>query len=424
MPRIIKNTLLNYLPDSFGIEKTVNSARIFEINNNKPAKTGIIVYLCEREIRTKDNFALQFSIQKSKELNLHLKVIHPKVNYKYQPKQDFIDNQIAQVKRQFNNMGLDFEIIEKSPFEIIKNIKPALLILDFNPILKRDYLESIDSKIYEIDGHNITPARFLSGKQEYSAATVRRKIYYKISPFLTEFYNLSTEKVKADYILDDFIENKLFYYSEYKNAPSKNVLSGLSQYLNLGFVSSQRVAIEILKSNVSDESKETFLEELIIRKELADNFCLYAKSFKDFSNIPSWAKNSLENHKYDIRPYIYSVEMFEKGKAHDKLWNATQNQLVKEGKIHGYLRMYWAKKISEWTFSPDESLNIAIYLNDKYAYDAPSANGYVGILWATGGLHDRPFSDYPVTGKIRRMTYNSLKRKIDLSTYFEKYLSE
>ena len=420
MPRIIRNTLLNYISTDFIIEQKTNPARIYELNS-KPIRKGEIVYLCEREIRAKDNFALQFALQKSKELNLSLKIIHPKIKYDYRQKQRFIDNQVEQTKTQFSNIGLDFEIIENTPVEIIKNTKPAILIIDFNPILKRDYLKNADFKIYEIDGHNIIPAKFVSKKQEYSAATLRIKIYHNIYPFLTEFMNLTSDKVEADYVLDDFIKNKLQYYSENKNDPSVNVISSLSKYLNLGFISSQRIALEVIQSGVKDINKETFLEELIIRKELSDNFCLYSKSFKNFSSIPNWAKMSLENHKYDIRPYIYSIEMLESAKTHDKLWNATQIQLIKEGTIHGYLRMYWAKKILEWMSTPEEALKAAIYLNDKYAYDAPSANGYVGILWAIGGLHDRAFADYPVTGKIRRMTYDSMKRKYDLFSYIKKY---
>lgn len=423
MPKIIKNTLLNYIPTDFEIEQIINPARIFEFNN-KPIKNGEIIYLCEREIRAKDNFALHFAIQKSEELNLPLKIIHPKVNYEYQPKQVFIDNQIIQAKKQFRQIGLDFEIIEKSPAEIIKNLRPALIIFDFNPILKRKYLKNADFKIYEVDGHNVIPARFVSDKQEYSAATMRRKIYYNIYPFLTEFENLTTEKVEADYVLEDFIKNKLQYYAEYKNDISKNVLSGLSKYLNLGFISSQRVTLEVIKSDVDNINKETFLEELIVRKELADNFCLYSKNYKDFSGVPTWARLSLENHKYDILSYLYSAEELENAKTHDKLWNSTQIQLIREGTIHGYLRMYWAKKILEWTTTPDEALKTSIYLNDKYAYDSPSANGYVGILWAIAGLHDRAFIDYPITGKIRRMTYDSIKRKYDLGDYLQKYVSK
>ena len=180
----------------------------------------------------------------------------------------------------------------------------------------------------------------------------------------------------------------------------------------MGFISSQKIAIKVIESSVSNDNKEAFLEELIVRKELSDNFCLYAKNFKDFSSVPNWAKISLESHKYDLRTYIYSTLELEQAKTHDSLWNASQIQLIKEGKIHGYLRMYWAKKILEWTSTPVKALQTAIYLNDKYAYDAPSANGYVGILWAIGGLHDRAFNDYPVTGKIRRMTYDSIKKKL------------
>lgn len=423
MPKIVKNTLLNYIPQNFEVENFVNPVRIFDFNN-KPIQKGDIVYLCEREIRVKDNFALQFALQKSKELNLSLKVIHPKIHCEYVSKQEFIDRQIAQAQQNFSKLNLDFEIIDTTPQVIIKTINPALLIIDFNPILNRAWLKNVDFKVIEIDGHNIVPARYVSDKQEYSAATIRAKIYHNIYPFLSEFKAFGDEKVEADFVLEDFIKNKLPYYAQFKNNPSKNVLSGLSKYLNLGFISSQRIAIEVIKSRASAENKEAFLEELVVRKELADNFCLYNKQFKSLKGIPSWAKNSLESHREDFRPYIYTMEELESAKTHDKLWNAIQNQLMRDGIIHGYLRMYWAKKILEWTISADVALKIAIYLNDKYAYDAPSANGYVGILWAIGGLHDRAFTDYPVTGKIRRMAYNAIKRKCDLSNYLKKYVSE
>ena len=423
MSRIVKNTLLNYVPSKYVVvENKINSARIYEVNN-RPIKIGNILYICEREIRAKDNFALQFAIEKSKELNLPLKILHPKTNCEYMPKQQFIDRQLAQAQVLFNKLNLDFEINEKTPQEIIKSINTAILIVDFNPIVKRDYLKNADFKIYEIDSHNIVPARFISDKQEYSAATLRRKIYQNIFPFLTEYINLTSDKVEADYVLEDFINNKLQYYFENKNNPSMHAISGLSKYLNLGFISAQRVAIEIINAEVSIENKESFLEELIVRKELADNFCLYSKCFKDFSSVPNWVKISLENHKYDIRPFIYSLKDLENARTKDKLWNATQIQLIHEGTIHGYLRMYWAKKISEWLLTAEEALETAIYLNDKYAYDAPSANGYVGILWAIGGLHDRAFADFPITGKIRRMSYGSIRRKYDLDAYVKKYTS-
>lgn len=421
MPKIVRNTLLKYIPKNFSVEKTVNSARIFNSNENK-ITYGNIIYLCERELRAKDNFALFFGEQLSKKYNSPLKIIHPKIFCSYKPKQDFLERQISQAESLFIKSGFDFEIFGgKDILNYLKKLNTSALIIDFDPINNRKYLHNAPFKVFEVDSHNIVPARFVSDKQEYNASTLRRKIYYNIYPFLSEFENITNEKVEADFILDNFIKNKLPDYAMFKNNPEYDVLSGLSKFLNLGFISSQRVALEVIKSNVSDENKESFLEELIVRKELSDNFCLYTKNFKDFSGIPSWAKNSLLSHKNDLRPYIYSDDELEQAKTHDKLWNATQIQLIKEGVIHGYLRMYWAKKILEWTTSPEKALEIAIYLNDKYAYDSPSANGYTSILWAIGALHDRAFIDMPVTGKIRRMTYDSLKGKFNVNKYIKNF---
>ncbi len=417
MVRITKNNLLKYVPLDFSVESFVNPFRIYEFNN-KEIKQGSVVYLMEREIRIIDNFALQFAIQKSNELNQPLKIICARPFYEYKPKQGFIDNQINEVKKNFLKFDFDFEICEEKDIpEHLSKLDISLLIFDFNPLLNRDYLANKDYKIYEIDGHNIVPARFLSDKQEYNAMTMRKKIYYKIFPFLTEYNNFTNIKTEADLLLDDFIQNKLPQYAEFKNNPSKNVLSGLSKYMNLGFISSQRAGLEVIKSNAEDINKEVFLEELIIQKELSDNFCLYCRNYKMLDCIPLWAKNSLMEHENDLRVYNYKLTDFENAKTHDRLWNAAQIQLINDGGIHGYLRMYWAKKILEWSQSPQTALDIAIYLNDKYSYDSPSPSGYAGILWAIGALHDRAFRNFPVTGKIRRMTYDSLKHKFNIEDY-------
>ena len=422
MVRITKNNLLKYVPSEFSVESFVNPFRIFEFNDNE-IKNGSVVYIMEREIRIKDNFALQFAIQKSNKLNQQLKIICARPIYEYKQKQSFIDNQINEVKKSFLNFGFDFEICnEKDISRNLSKFDVSLLIFDFNTLTNQDYLTNQNCKVYEIDGHNIVPARFLSDKQEYNAMTMRRKIYYKIFPFLTEYDNFANIKTEADLLLEDFIQNKLPQYAEFKNNPSKNVLSGLSKYMNLGFISSQRAAIEVIKSNANDINKEVFLEELIIQKELSDNFCFYCKNYKTLECIPLWAKNSLKEHKNDLRAYNYNLTDFENAKTHDRLWNAAQIQLINDGSIHSYLRMYWAKKILEWSQNPQTALDIAIYLNDKYSYDSPSTSGYAGILWAIGALHDRAFRNFPVTGKIRRMTYDSLKLKFNIEDYISKNL--
>ena len=416
-----RNNILNFLGKTFKQEYTVNPARIFEYNS-LPEKGEEIIYLCEREIRVKDNFALQFAIQKSQEAGAKLKIIHPKQNYMHRPKSEFITAEIEEAKTAFTESGFNFEIIPSSGLKsYLSQHEKSTLIIDFNPTLNRNYLKSFAGKIYEIDGHNIVPARFVSDKQEYSAATIRKKIYNNIYAFLTEPPHICDKKNNADLALEEFIKEKLDSYFVYRNDPSKNAISNLSKYINLGFISSQRIALEVIKSNTSDENKEAFLEELIIRKELADNFCLYNKNFKNINGIPNWAKTSLKNHKKDIRNYIYSKKELDNAETHDRIWNASQTQLMQEGKIHGYLRMYWAKKILEWSYTPEIAIKTAIYLNDKYSFDSPGSNGYVGILWAIGGLHDRAFKDYYITGKIRRMTYNSTVKKFPINDYIKNY---
>lgn len=420
MQRIKKDTMLNYLPTKLDIEEGVNPARIFEFNNN-PIKEGAVVYLIEREFRFNDNFALNFAIRTAKELGKSLKVIYFNPPRTSSLKNKFLDKQIKQVQKDFANNNLKLELYDESQRDFWNHIPTSVLVLDFNPILNRNIFKNAAFKIYEIDGHNIVPARFVSEKQEYSAATLRRKIYFNIATFLTEIPNGKNTSTQAQKELKRFIKEKLPNYCELKNDPNKNATSKLSKYLNLGFISSQRLALEVLKSDVSSPNKEAFLEELIVRKELADNFCLYGSDFKSFEGVPVWAKDTLNTHKNDFRQYLYSQEEFEHAQTHNKLWNAAQTQLLKEGTIHGYLRMYWAKKILEWSESSEEALNVAIYLNDKYAFDAPSANGYVGILWSMGALHDRAFAQRPVIGKIRPMTFNGAKSKFDVNLYISKF---
>ncbi|MEI3254763.1 MAG: hypothetical protein V8R83_05595 [Candidatus Gastranaerophilaceae bacterium] len=150
---------------------------------------------------------------------------------------------------------------------------------------------------------------------------------------------------------------------------------------------------------------------------------MYCRNYKTFECTPQWAQQTLKAHQHDLRSHLYTLENLEQAKTYDALWNATQIQLMEKGKIHGYLRMYWAKKILQWSATPDEALKTAIYLNDKYGFDAPSANGYTGILWAIGGLHDRAFQDRMVTGKIRIMTDKSIKTKYDIQNYINSFAS-
>ncbi len=141
---------------------------------------------------------------------------------------------------------------------------------------------------------------------------------------------------------------------------------------------------------------------------------------KDF---PTGQRKRLSEHKNDKREYTYTQDQFEKAETHEDLWNAAQKELTSTGKMHGYMRMYWAKKILEWSDSPEDALSIAIYLNDKYELDGRDPNGYTGCAWSIGGVHDRPWAEREIFGKIRYMNRNGAKRKFDINTYMSKIQS-
>lgn len=374
------------------LETTPNLKRVFEVNKN-PVKVGDVVYFMTREYRLEDNWGFLFAKNLAKSLDKDFRVaIHcDKIFYSKIQENLFLAG--------IEKVGASLKA-QKIKFEIKKDFKPIFgagaVVMDFNPIkpsFKTGY------KIFEVDSHNIVPARFASDKQEYSAGTFRRKIYQNIYEFLSKYPQEGARSAP----LKDFIENRLPLYAQFQNDPNHNALSHLSGLLHFGFISSQRVALEVVKSTASRENKESFLEELIVRKELADNFCLYNKNYKSLKSAPAWGLQTLGEHRADFRNYIYSKEEFEFAKTHDNYWNYIQKDLLKDNRIHSYLRMYWAKKILEWSPTPEDALDKAIYLNDKYSIDGNDPSGYVGILWSIAGLHDRAFASRPVFGKIRYM---------------------
>lgn len=409
-----KNQLLSFTPQYFETEVRVNPERILEVNRNSKNYDGFI-YLTSRDLRVEDNFALNFIKEKNKDF----KVVHLKRNFEVKGKNDFYLENLEILKQNYALHNINFEILDIDLKNFLNNLHNHTLVIDFDPLNNDFIFETYKERIYEVDSHNIIPARIASDKQEYSAFTFRKKVYYKIYEYLTEFPQTAFNKNKGYEILKDFIDNKLERYPVDKNNPNIDGTSDLSPYINLGFISPQRIALDVIKSDVSSQSKEIFLEELIVRGELSDNFCLYNKHYKSFKSAPDWAQRSLNFHKNDMRFQLFSKKELEKAETYDELWNATQRQLMETGKIHGYLRMYWAKKLLEWTETPQKAIDIAVYLNDKYAYDGESPNGYVGILWSIAGLHDRAFKDYAVTGEIRRM--KGFHSKTEANKYIQRF---
>jgi deoxyribodipyrimidine photo-lyase len=363
---------------------------------------------------------------------------------------------------------------------VCNQLSPAHIYADFNPMphartLQKILARTLGCSYTVVDTHNIIPAWVVSDKQEFAAHTMRRKIHKCLQTYMLEpeqvvkhsySYEAAIEEIsfdQADEIvagieasgivhsfdsgesaahkrLQDFIRDDLADYARGRNDISVDRQSNLSPYLHFGQISSLRVALEVLYATEdtpllfteprmasAGETPSTLdglnalFEEMIVRKELSDNFCLHTDDPFLLSSAPRWAQDSLDLHRLDPREHVYAVEQFESANTHDSIWNAAQRQMTKTSKMHGYMRMYWAKKILEWTESPEDAINIAIYLNDKYSLDGGDPNGYVGILWSIAGLHDRPWRERPIFGKVRYMNAAGLKRKFDIDSYVKQW---
>ena len=171
--------------------------------------------------------------------------------------------------------------------------------------------------------------------------------------------------------------------------------------------------------HVGQKARDAYLEELIVRRELAMNFVHFNPAYGRYEALPAWARQTLDEHRRDPRPYIYDRDQLEQAETHDPYWNAAQQELLLTGRMHGYMRMYWGKKILEWSPDPEQAFETALYLNNTYELDGRDANGLAGVAWCFG-KHDRGWPERPVFGKVRYMNANGLRRKFRMSAYVER----
>lgn len=217
--------------------------------------------------------------------------------------------------------------------------------------------------------------------------------------------------------LDVFLEQKLHRYAKENREPSRHATSNLSPYLHFGHISSLEVALAV--RDYAAEHKliaDEFLEELIVRRELAFNFARFTRNPESLDTLPDWCHRTMKKHAKDKRPYLYTPRQFEHAETHDSLWNTAQKELLLRGTIHGYYRMYWGKKIIEWTPTYEQALRVMIQLHDVYALDGRDPNTYTNILWCFG-LHDRPWGERPIFGQLRYMSLEGMRRKTDVEAY-------
>jgi len=443
--------------------------RVRLINNYKE-NIGPIVYWMSRDQRIHDNLALIFAQEKALKKRQPLIIIfclQQKFLNATQRTYNFMLEGLRQIEQGLKLLNICFIILKGTPertiLEFIENFKISSIITDFSPLrIKREWInrlrDQIKIPIFEVDAHNIIPCWEVSNKKEYAAYTIRSKIQKDLNAYLDQFpdikkhpYDLNSSyeetdweelndylkvgntdvhdlrfksgETEGDLILKQFLKEKLKSYNQNRNNPNLDGTSKLSPYLHFGHISAQRVVLEATKIMNISNLKNSFYDEIIVRKELSDNFCYYEPNYDNVNGFHEWALETLNFHRKDKRDYIYSLEEFETARTHDKLWNAAQMQMVKTGKMHGYLRMYWGKKILEWTETPEIAMKIAIYLNNKYELDGRDPNGYAGIAWSIGGVHDRAWNERKIFGKIRYMSFNGMKKKFNIDQYIEKFVN-
>ncbi len=446
-------------------------------NDARPVDGKCVLYVMSRDQRVADNHALIAAQQHALEAQLPLAVVfvlRPSAGQRSREHYLWMLHGLRQVERDLARLDIPFMMLIGDPVErlvgCINHLAPAAIYADMNPLHgPQAILRSIEARIvcplYRVDTHNIVPVWQASDKQEYAARTLRPKIHRHLADYVIEpdviqrhphawpgvvmpisklqekidtvlagvtsngqnelqkFY--PSGEASAHHALSDFIQNRLKSYATDRNDPSIDGLSRLSPYLHFGQLSSLRVVLEVYRALADDSSlqagADALIEEMVVRKELSDNFCYYNPAYDRLGGAADWARATLAKHLHDDREFLYTLQQFESAQTHDPAWNAAQLQLVRTGKIHGYMRMYWAKKVLEWSPSADEAIKTLVYLNDFYSIDGGDPNGYVGILWSVAGVHDRPWGERAVYGTIRSMVYGGLKRKFNIQAYIDHY---
>ena len=445
----------------------IQKARIMQLNSNPITEGEYVLYWMQASQRATDNLALDYAIQKANELAKPVLVCFglmdgsPEANLRHYA---FMLEGLKETIHSLKGRNIKLVVQRGSPDEVaIKLAKDACLVVADRGYLRiqKAWRNSVANRIacscVQVEDNVIVPVNLVSDKQEYAARTLRPKIHKHIEDFLVDHRSTAVAKSslslavasldlsnlesllqrlkldrsvesvglfkggtsQAKTIFKRFIEMQFANYDANRNQPQTNDVSHMGMYLHFGQISPLYLAMQVRFAQVEDANKDSYIEELIVRRELAMNFVNFCDDYDNYDCLPAWAAKTLEEHKGDRREYIYTRDELEKGQTHDPYWNAAMDEMRYTGYMHNYMRMYWGKKIIEWTPLPLEAFQTALYLNNKYFIDGRDANSFTGIAWCFG-LHDRPWTERSIFGKVRYMNANGLKRKAKPDAYVAK----
>lgn len=441
--------------------------------DKSPEKRGkYILYRMQASVRFSFNLALNYAVEEANKRDLPLKILFtlnssfPEANRRHfiflcQGLMDFVEKAV--------HAGYDFILeIDATRDRIAHYLHHAdLVVLDKGYLrIQRQWADEIteDSpvSVIMVEDNLLVPVSAVTNKQEWAARTLRPKLmkhylYYlsdivyenpaALNPHLRTDFTLAKTEDQLNYFLQryhgsslpelslkggetesrnrwhDFLEMKFMNYSSDRNDPSLHGTSGISPYLHFGHTSPLALLSamnEYLQSQSEpaffEESKNVLIEQLIVRRELAFNYAWFNLDYDRYRGLPQWCLDTFQKHERDERPYLYTLEELENAQTHDPYWNRAMHEMISTGSMENTMRMYWGKKIVEWSSSAEEAYERAMYLNNKYFLDGRDANSFTGVGWCFG-LHDRPWTERPVFGTIRYMNLAGLERKYKMKEY-------
>lgn len=446
----------------------IHPARIHGGDQLRSSPGKSVLYWMQQAQRAENNHALEYAIEQANAR--HLPVIvgfaltaFPEANRRHY---QFMLEGLRETGERLAARGIGLCVRHGSPAEVIPGLAKtaALVVGDVGYLrVQREWRAAVAQRLpgplVLVETDAVVPVAAASDHAEFAARTLRPKIHRKLAEFLKPLKPVpvavpSTDLVTRSLSLDDpaalcrrlgvdgsvppsdrfaggpaaagklldrFLRNRLADYAEASNDPVADACSGLSPYLHFGQVSPLEIAWRVQRADAPRTATDAFLEQLIVRRELALNYCWYTPGYDRYAALPAWARQTLDRHRQDKREFRYTRAQWEAGATHDPCWNAAQAEMIRTGRMHNYMRMYWGKKILEWSRHPEEAFATALYLNNKYELDGRDPNGFAGVAWCFG-LHDRPWTERPVFGTVRYMNANGLRRKFDIQAYLDRWL--
>lgn len=444
----------------------IATERVQELNDREARPDRkYILYWMQQSQRAEWNHAFEYAVRCARALDRPVLAVfglmddYPEANARHYT---FMLQGLQQARDDFKKRDTKLLLRFGSPDQVaIGAAKDACLVVCDRGYLRhqrqwrREVAQSIDCPLVQVESDVVVPVETASDKREYAARTIRSGLMEKYTDFLDEPRRLMPPKnslylsvtgedfsqiddlvgrmsidqeveavsehfrggtQEAKKIFRNFLSDHLLQYDDTRSQPQTRHVSHMSKYLHFGQISPVYLINEIRQH--SGKNADSFIEEMLVRRELAVNFCYYEKNYDSMQALPDWAAETLDAHRDDERGHHYTRKELEAADTHDPYWNAAMLEMKHTGYMHNHMRMYWGKQILAWTNTPSYAYQTAKYLNNKYFLDGRDCNSFSNLLWLFG-LHDRAWQEREVFGKVRIMTRGGLESKIDTGAYLD-----